>query len=262
MCSVSHFILTVLLFIALTPGVLVRFPRRGSLINAAVVHGILFAILSYLLYFGIQRMSEGFSEGVGMGNAAAKPGTSPPVAVKFTTPLGQQTQGFVVSTKEGITPSYCTTDVNIANTVQTNFDNAMKNGGAKGNQKDGTLTANDFPFANPTTPGQNQIALCAYMDNFLQIYNDIITGGFVSGYTQVGGGISQLVNQINDPKTVLFMTDNNGTKIGWNVANLIKPFTQNQTALYKFMYDPSNGEDKNNQNSAAFIIKNKVKACK
>ncbi|NDB84464.1 MAG: hypothetical protein EB127_17435 [Alphaproteobacteria bacterium] len=83
MCSVSHFILTVLLFIALTPGILVRFPRRGSLINAAVVHGILFAILSYLLYFGIQRMSEGFKEG-GPPMPAKKtttPTTTPPAPV-------------------------------------------------------------------------------------------------------------------------------------------------------------------------------------
>jgi hypothetical protein len=63
MCSVTHFIVTVLLFVVLTPGVLLRLPRKGSLLMAAVVHGIIFAILSYLIYTGIRNMSEGFQEG-------------------------------------------------------------------------------------------------------------------------------------------------------------------------------------------------------
>jgi hypothetical protein len=54
------------LFVLLTPGILIRLPPRGSLLSAAMVHGIVFAILFYLthqfvwkaLYGGIEGYTE------------------------------------------------------------------------------------------------------------------------------------------------------------------------------------------------------------
>jgi hypothetical protein len=37
-----------LLFVILTPGVLVRLPMRSSLLTSAIVHGIIFAIIYHL----------------------------------------------------------------------------------------------------------------------------------------------------------------------------------------------------------------------
>jgi hypothetical protein len=148
MCSVSHFILTVLLFIALTPGVLVRFPRRGSLINAAVVHGILFAILSYLLYFGIQRMSEGFKEG-GIAKKITTPTTIPPapvisrgsISAIISPNTGKET--FTTDIIEGASNSNDTLCdlLTAAASVQDTFSKAISdNYGTL--QKNGSLTAN------------------------------------------------------------------------------------------------------------------------
>ena len=39
-----------LLFIILTPGVLVRIPKRSSLLISAAVHGIIFAIIYHLTH--------------------------------------------------------------------------------------------------------------------------------------------------------------------------------------------------------------------
>jgi hypothetical protein len=52
-----------LLFILLTPGLIVRIPQRGSLLSASIVHGIIFAIL----YYSISRIvfnytKENFTE--------------------------------------------------------------------------------------------------------------------------------------------------------------------------------------------------------
>jgi hypothetical protein len=134
MCSVSHFILTVLLFIALTPGVLVRFPRRGSLINAAVVHGILFAILSYLLYFGIQRMSEGFKEGgPPMAKKITIPTTTPPAPV-----ISRGAISEIISSNTG-KETLCNL-LNAAATVQDTFSAAINDANGD-SQKKGSLTA-------------------------------------------------------------------------------------------------------------------------
>jgi hypothetical protein len=39
----------IILFILLTPGLFIRLPERGPLINAALVHGIIFALLFYII---------------------------------------------------------------------------------------------------------------------------------------------------------------------------------------------------------------------
>jgi len=54
-----------LLFIILTPGVLVRIPKRSSLLIAAIVHSIIFAIIYHLTHkyvwnhtYGIRTMYD------------------------------------------------------------------------------------------------------------------------------------------------------------------------------------------------------------
>ena len=39
-----------LLFVLLTPGILLRIPAGGSKLNAAIVHGIIFAIVIHITY--------------------------------------------------------------------------------------------------------------------------------------------------------------------------------------------------------------------
>jgi len=52
----------VLLFVALTPGVLLYLPPNGTLLVAAIVHGIVFALVYYLTHKMVWRLSmEGFS---------------------------------------------------------------------------------------------------------------------------------------------------------------------------------------------------------
>jgi len=44
-----------LLFVLLTPGILLRLPPGGSKLTVAVVHGIVFAIVTHFSYRTVQR---------------------------------------------------------------------------------------------------------------------------------------------------------------------------------------------------------------
>jgi hypothetical protein len=62
-------IYTVLLFFILTPGVLLRIPKKGSIRVVAMVHAAVFAIVYYLTHKLVWRFSsgfrhEGFTEGL------------------------------------------------------------------------------------------------------------------------------------------------------------------------------------------------------
>ena len=48
--SVVHFLLAVLLFVLLTPGILLRLPPNGSKWTVALVHGVLFSAVMHILY--------------------------------------------------------------------------------------------------------------------------------------------------------------------------------------------------------------------
>ena len=52
--------LKVLLFIALIPGQFISIPETGPLWQKAVVHGVVFALVNYLVYIYIRPMLEGF----------------------------------------------------------------------------------------------------------------------------------------------------------------------------------------------------------
>ena len=54
-----------LLFVALTPGVLLTLPKGGSKLVVAAVHGLVFAIVYYLTYKAVWRFSvsmDGFAD--------------------------------------------------------------------------------------------------------------------------------------------------------------------------------------------------------
>ena len=52
-----------LLFVLLTPGVLLRLPPKGSLLTVAIVHGLVFALVFHFTHRVVYRMSmEGFAD--------------------------------------------------------------------------------------------------------------------------------------------------------------------------------------------------------
>ena len=51
-----------LLFVLLTPGVLLRLPPKGSLLTVAIVHGLVFALVYHCTHKMVWRLtSEGFT---------------------------------------------------------------------------------------------------------------------------------------------------------------------------------------------------------
>ena len=62
------------LFVLLTPGVLLRLPPRGSLLTAALVHGVVFAIVLYFSHkfvWDLTRGNQRMGMGMGMGMCGA-----------------------------------------------------------------------------------------------------------------------------------------------------------------------------------------------
>ena len=56
---------TALLFVVLTPGVLLTIPPKGSKVVVAVVHGIIFALIYHFTHKAVWRMTrkyEGFAD--------------------------------------------------------------------------------------------------------------------------------------------------------------------------------------------------------
>ena len=50
-----------LLFVVLTPGLLLRLPPKGSLLMAAIVHGLVFALVYHFTHKMVWRLTmEGF----------------------------------------------------------------------------------------------------------------------------------------------------------------------------------------------------------
>jgi len=71
--SVLYFILTVVLFVLLTPGILLSLPPKGSKLTVAVVHGIVFTVAIYVIHlYVLPNISlDGFQEG-GRGRKKGK----------------------------------------------------------------------------------------------------------------------------------------------------------------------------------------------
>ena len=52
-----------LLFVLLTPGVLIKLPPKGSLLTVAIVHGLVFALVFHLTCRAVYKVSmEGFRD--------------------------------------------------------------------------------------------------------------------------------------------------------------------------------------------------------
>lgn len=56
----ANLVVKAVLFIALIPGVLVRFPKDGSFQDQLLVHSIIFALLNYVIYMQYTRFQEWF----------------------------------------------------------------------------------------------------------------------------------------------------------------------------------------------------------
>jgi hypothetical protein len=48
-----------LLFVVLTPGILLTLPRKGSKLTVAVVHGLVFALIYYLTHRFVWQLTAG-----------------------------------------------------------------------------------------------------------------------------------------------------------------------------------------------------------
>ena len=59
--NLLSFVYVVILFVLLTPGVLVKLPPKGSLLTVAIVHGLVFALIYHLTHRTVYRLSvDGF----------------------------------------------------------------------------------------------------------------------------------------------------------------------------------------------------------
>jgi hypothetical protein len=54
-----------LLFVVLTPGVLLRIPSGGSKLVVAATHGVVLALVWHLTHKAVRRAVEGFASGAG-----------------------------------------------------------------------------------------------------------------------------------------------------------------------------------------------------
>ena len=61
-----------LLFVVLTPGVVLTLPSKGPLLNKAIVHGLVFAAVFHYTHKAVWRMTEGFQD----APMACPPGTA------------------------------------------------------------------------------------------------------------------------------------------------------------------------------------------
>ena len=60
MFNILMFVYIVVLFVVLTPGILLRLPPGGSKLTVAVVHGIVFALVMSLFYRTVQGYIGGY----------------------------------------------------------------------------------------------------------------------------------------------------------------------------------------------------------
>ena len=68
------------LFVVLTPGVLVSLPPKGSLLTKAAVHGVVFAAVFHFTHRAVWRMTtQGFQDVPKVNNIAATPSNTLPV---------------------------------------------------------------------------------------------------------------------------------------------------------------------------------------
>lgn len=77
MHNTATFLYVIVLFVLLTPGILLRLPPKGSPLVVAIVHGVVFAVVMYFTHRMVYRMSvDGFGYGMD-GFSMCKDKTSP-----------------------------------------------------------------------------------------------------------------------------------------------------------------------------------------
>jgi hypothetical protein len=60
MHNTATFLYAIVLFVLLTPGILLRLPPKGSPLVVAIVHGVVFAIVMYFTHKTVYRLSVGY----------------------------------------------------------------------------------------------------------------------------------------------------------------------------------------------------------
>lgn len=75
------------LFVALTPGILLSVPAKGSKITKAMVHGLVFALVFHFTHRMIWNYFYGRWEGFFTGNPIVTTGNTPIAAKTTTTPI-------------------------------------------------------------------------------------------------------------------------------------------------------------------------------
>ena len=68
------------LFVLLTPGVLLSLPAKGSLLQKAAVHGLVFAVVYHYTHKTVWNMVQGFQNVVPPVNRPMNNGVAPPPA--------------------------------------------------------------------------------------------------------------------------------------------------------------------------------------
>jgi uncharacterized membrane-anchored protein len=61
MSNITMLIYVAVLFVLLTPGILLRLPPKGSPLVVAIVHAVVFALIFHLTHKMVWRMSMGMS---------------------------------------------------------------------------------------------------------------------------------------------------------------------------------------------------------
>lgn len=86
---IIHFIITVLLFVLLTPGILLRLPPKSTALISAIVHAVLFSVVLFFVnkyILPIFTRLEGFKEESGLESHTISPHTISPYTISPNKP--------------------------------------------------------------------------------------------------------------------------------------------------------------------------------
>jgi len=98
--NILAIILLIGLFVVLTPGILLTLPKKGSKLTVAIVHGIVFALLFYLLQTFVLN-SYNLYEGYQEGNTTSMPSsTTNPPSVTFSTKQTELNKQIIAAKKK------------------------------------------------------------------------------------------------------------------------------------------------------------------
>lgn len=103
--NIAGLIYSFVLFVALTPNILFRFPSKGTKTTVAAVHAIIFGIIYYFTYSFVMHFS-GYNEGINWDPAGAgkalKNAFSPPAVQKAFAPVTNGYNSAVGAVNNGL----------------------------------------------------------------------------------------------------------------------------------------------------------------